>query len=104
MIARKNCIHINISFNIVLGKCYYLDNEFCVILMDNYSMIPYRSKKICDCVNWLYDNISSYDGEIHIMVNYPNNISKKKKQKIKQLVELTDFNKTILTKYISILK
>jgi hypothetical protein len=99
----ENRPHIAFGFDCSLGRVYYQDNEFVCITMCRASYVPFFTTKIANMVAYLLEIFEKTTGEIDWKLNYPNNFSKRKKQKIRYLLEHTNCDETILSKWLTLL-
>jgi hypothetical protein len=95
--------HIAIGYGCNLGRVFYEDKVFVCITMTRSGYTPFSTAKMAEMSDYLIDLFEKFNDIVDWTLNYPNNFSKKKKAKIKQLLKDTDCDRNTINKWLSLL-
>ena len=95
--------NIVLSFDMTLIRLYYANNEYFIIKMNRFEMLPVAFKTVKETVEYLFDQMQNSSTEIQNNLFYPTTWSRKKKQKQKKLTKLHTLNETVLKTYLTLL-
>ena len=93
--------HFAIGYNCSLARVYYFDKQFFCISMSRISCVPFGTKKLKNMEDYLMNFF--FSSEIDIKLNYPCTFLRRKNKKINQLTRMTNGNKHVLTRWLSLL-
>ena len=96
----RNSIHINVSFGLVMGKIYTHENDLIVTLIDNDNIYPFSGNVKC-AAQYLMEKIGGWEVELKVM--HPSTTSRKKKNKIRELIKETELDERLMVKYLLLL-
>ena len=99
----ENNPHVAFGYNCSLGRVYYQDREFVCIMMNRESYLPFATTRLQNMVDYLLVLFENAHGDVDWTFNHPSTFSKRKKNKIKQLLTHTDCDKNILKKWLVLL-